>query len=121
MADRGALLDFAPMSPRAFLLITALCATQAIANAPARPAKPAQLGLCIACHGESGQGRTPGTPHIGGQDRLYLQLALRAYREGTRRSNPMNAIANTLQPEDIEHLAAWYSAQPGFAPAGTAR
>jgi cytochrome c553 len=104
-----------------FLLMAALAAPLALANTPPRPPKPAQLGLCVACHGENGQSRTPGTPHIGGQDRLYLELSLRAYREGTRRSNPMNGIANALQPRDIQQLAAWYAAQPGFRAAPAAR
>lgn len=78
--------------------------------------KPAQLGLCVACHGENGTARQPGTPHLGGQDEAYLALALRAYRDGSRRAAAMNAISNALQPDDIEALARWYAAQPGFRP-----
>ncbi|HEX5755354.1 MAG TPA: cytochrome C, partial [Arenimonas sp.] len=42
---------------------------------PASQEKPAKLGLCVACHGVDGRSRAPGTPHINGQDRLYLQRA----------------------------------------------
>ena len=86
------------------------------ASAPQDAAKPAQLGLCVACHGVNGVARMPGTPHIGGQDEAYLVLALNAYRDGSRRAVAMNAISNALQPDDIEALAAWYAAQPGFRP-----
>jgi cytochrome c553 len=86
------------------------------AAAPDEPAKPAQLGLCVACHGENGTARQPGTPHIGGQDEAYLVLALNAYRDGSRKAAAMNAISNALQPDDIEALARWYAAQPGFRP-----
>ena len=79
-------------------------------------AKPAQLGLCVACHGENGTARQPGTPHIGGQDEAYIVLALNAYRDGSRKAVAMNAISNALQPDDIEALARWYAAQPGFRP-----
>lgn len=81
------------------------------ANA-APPPKPAQLGLCVACHGVNGAALQPGTPHIGGQDEAYLVMALNAYRDGRRRAVAMNAISNALQPRDIAELARWYAAQP---------
>lgn len=90
-------------------------ATPAAAGAPARPAK---LGQCVACHGEDGRSRLPGTPHLGGQDRAYLARALADYRSGARRHQPMTSLANTLQPADIEALAGWYAAQPGFTAGG---
>ncbi len=96
------------------LALLALAAGLASAPAFAAPAKPAQIGLCSACHGVDGTSRTPGTPHIGGQDRVYLERALSDYRSGKRRHVPMTTIANSLQPRDIEALAAWYAAQPGF-------
>ncbi|PRH82458.1 cytochrome C [Arenimonas caeni] len=71
--------------------------------------------MCTACHGEDGTSRTAGTPHLGGQDRLYLERALADYRSGKRQHVPMTSLANALQPADIEALAAWYSARPGFA------
>ena len=76
------------------------------------PAKPAKLGQCVACHGENGRARIPGAPHLSGQDEAYLVLAINAYRNGSRRAQPMNSIANTLQPRDIAALARWYSRQP---------
>lgn len=100
------------MSRPALILIAGLAAAPAAATSP--PAQPAKIGLCSACHGLDGTGRAPGTPHIGGQDRLYLERALSDYRSGKRQHVPMTSIANTLQPRDIEALAAWYAAQPGF-------
>ena len=76
------------------------------------PAKPAKLGQCVACHGENGRSRIPGTPRLAGQDETYLVAAMAAYRSGTRRAVPMNSIANTLQPRDVAALARWYAWQP---------
>ncbi|HEX5755594.1 MAG TPA: c-type cytochrome [Arenimonas sp.] len=95
-------------------LLLALLLGPSLAQAYPQPVRPAKLGLCVACHGVDGRSRAPGTPHINGQDRVYLQRALTDYRSGARKSNPMSAIAGTLQPRDIEQMAAWYSAQPGF-------
>ena len=101
------------------LSILLLCLPTLVqAQVPATsPAKPAKLGQCVACHGEAGRSRIPGTPHLSGQDETYLVSAITAYRTGTRRAQPMNSIANTLQPRDIAALARWYSRQP----AGVAR
>lgn len=92
----------------------AAAAPDAGVPADATPQRPAKLGLCMACHGDDGRSRSAGTPHLGGQDRLYLARSLAAYRSGERRHEPMTSLANTLQPADIEALAAWYAAQPGF-------
>jgi cytochrome c553 len=91
---------------------TALAATAAAAPLPARPAK---LGLCVACHGEDGRGRVAGTPKLAGQDEAYLRAALTAYRTGARQVAPMNAIAGTLQARDIQALARWYATRPAVS------
>lgn len=96
----------------AFLLLIVLLPFQLAAAAPARPAK---LGQCVACHGQDGRSRLPGIPHLAGQDETYLSAALHAYRDGKRQADPMNSLANTLQPGDIAALARWYSRQPGRA------
>jgi cytochrome c553 len=97
---------FLPVPLALFALVAPLAHAQA--GAPSRPAK---LGQCVACHGETGRSRIAGTPHLAGQDERYLIVALEAYRSGTRRSAPMNSLANTLQPRDIAALARWYAQQ----------
>jgi cytochrome c553 len=77
---------------------------------------PAQLGLCIACHTDSGRSGPPGTPRLAGQDQVYLEASLLAYRNGDRRHPGMRAIAGALSVADIEALAAWYAAQPACVP-----
>lgn len=98
---------------RHFVLLLCLPAF-ALAQAPAKPAK---LGQCVACHGSDGRSRISGTPHLAGQDEAYLASAIAAYRNGARRSAPMNSIANTLQAGDIAALARWYARQPAGGPA----
>jgi len=91
----------------AFLFVSV--SSLALAAAPPRPAK---LGQCVACHGEDGRSRVPGTPHLGGQDEAYLVKALTAYRNGERKAQPMNSLANTLQAADIAAIARWYARRP---------
>ncbi|HSS07702.1 MAG TPA: c-type cytochrome [Rhodanobacteraceae bacterium] len=80
------------------------------AHAQASP-KPARLGLCAACHGESGIATAKGIPHLAAQDRDYLAAALRQYRSGERTAPAMRAASAALSDTDIDALAAWYSAQ----------
>lgn len=106
----------------AALVALPACSTEQPVVAPSAPAEPTrfasedgaprQIGLCMACHGRDGMASAIGTPHLAGQDATYLASALRAYRDGSRRSNPMNGIANALVDSDIDALAAWYAAQP---------
>jgi cytochrome c553 len=96
------------MSPAVFFLPALLFATAAHAQTPP---KPARLGLCAACHGESGIATAPGIPHLAGQDRDYLVGALRQYRSGERPVAAMRAVAGALSDGDIDALADWYAAQ----------
>jgi cytochrome c553 len=90
-----------------------------LAPAGPLPAKPARLGLCAACHGETGNATQPGIPHLAAQDREYLAAALRQYQSGERTAPAMRAAAGALADADINKLAAWYAAQPRMA--GAAR
>jgi len=56
-----------------------------------------------------------GTPHLAGQDEAYLRKALTDFRTGARTAAPMNAIAGTLQPKDIQALARWFATRTARA------
>jgi cytochrome c553 len=94
------------------IVLLLLIALPALSSAQA--ARPAKLGLCVACHGEQGISRVAGVPNLAGQDETYLKKALGDYRSGARNVAPMSSLANTLQPRDIDALASWFAAQPGF-------
>lgn len=74
--------------------------------------RPAQLGLCTACHGENGIAVAPGTPNLAGQDAKYLVAALEQYRSGERPDNAMRSAAGALSKADLVALAEWYATQP---------
>jgi len=80
-------------------------------NAEAGKAKAAQV--CAACHSADGSKPTsPQYPVLAGQYYDYLVRVLKDYKSG-KRSNPiMRGMASTLSPQDIEDVAAWFSAQP---------
>lgn len=77
----------------------------------AAPAKPARLGLCAACHGETGMAQIPAAPNLAGQKLDYLREALRQYRDGRRNAPLMKAAIGPVSDADLDELARWYSAQ----------
>ncbi|MEE4639408.1 MAG: cytochrome c [Wenzhouxiangella sp.] len=67
---------------------------------------------CLGCHGIPFQTNVYPTyfvPRIKGQTAGYIESALLAYRDGTRRHSTMQAQANTLSDEDIRNVAAYFA------------
>jgi cytochrome c553 len=51
-------------------------------------------------------------PKMRGQDKDYLVMALRAYRDDKRDSSTMHKMSFAYSNAMIESLALWYSMQP---------
>lgn len=69
-----------------------------------------RAAICFGCHGTNGISNIPGTPHLAGQQRAYLEKALHAYREGIQRQDPiMNSMAKPLTDADIVNIAAYFN------------
>jgi len=68
--------------------------------------------VCQACHGMDGNSQVPDYPKLAGQNQDYLAKALRDYKSGARKDPTMSGFAGTLTPQDIDNLAAYFSAQP---------
>jgi cytochrome c553 len=80
------------------------------ANPAAGQAKAKEV--CAACHGADGNSQLPDYPKLAGQHRDYLEKALRDYKSGDRKNPIMAGFAGALTNDDIDNLAAWFSAQP---------
>lgn len=92
--------------------ISAMLMFAALPSLAAAPQKPARLGLCAACHGETGQATMAGAPNLAGQRLDYLRVALKHYRDGSRDVAIMRAAIGPLSDAELDALARWYSAQP---------
>ncbi|BAK65582.1 cytochrome c precursor [Sphingobium sp. SYK-6] len=68
---------------------------------------------CFSCHGVDGQGDGGATPRLAGLDAGYLHRQLDDYASGRRDHAPMRAIAQHLDADDREKVAAYYA---GLAP-----
>ena len=67
---------------------------------------------CDRCHGPGIANPTMAIPKISGQDRDYLVMALRAYRDGKRGSSMMHRMSLPYSEALIESVATLYAGQP---------
>jgi len=65
---------------------------------------------CQACHGMNGLSRQPNAPNLAGQNAMYLEAQLRAFRSGARSDPQMTLIARGLAEDEIAEVVAWYAA-----------
>jgi cytochrome c553 len=66
---------------------------------------------CAGCHGPTGRGNAPAAfPSIQGQQATYVAMQLRAYKAGTRDTDPnqmMRDMAAALSEEEIDAVASY--------------
>jgi cytochrome c553 len=82
------------------------------APAAAGASRPANVAMCIGCHGIPGYKtaypEVYHVPRIAGQSPAYLESALKAYRAGQRPHPSMRGIAGDLTDEQIAAFAQYY-------------
>jgi len=94
------------------LLVSAclLAASGGASSAGDVKAGRAKAMMCQACHGLDGLSKTPDAPNIAGQTEQYIAAQLQAFKAGTRKSDAMSVVAPSLSDNDVEDLAAYFSA-----------
>jgi cytochrome c553 len=66
---------------------------------------------CNLCHGEDGGGDPPLFPYLAGQYAPYTELQLRLWKQGVRRNDALNVmadIARAMSDEDIHAVALYF-------------
>ena len=80
------------------------------------------LPACAQCHGPDGLGVGSNFPQLSGQPSAYLANQLRAWKQGTRKDDPMGlmqGIAKKLSETQIAAVADFYASQPLIPAAST--
>jgi cytochrome c553 len=97
--------------------VTAWYAAQAVVAVPPPGFDPAAApGVCSACHGTDGIAVIAKAPNLAGENAIYLDTQLKAFRTGKRQSALMGPVAGGLDDAAIRAAADWYAAI-GLAPA----
>ena len=92
--------------------IAAYYATQEPKAADQVPTSTQELAAkCNRCHDQAAS-PTMAAPKLNGQDKDYLVMALRAYRDDKRESSTMHRMSFPYSNAIIESLASWYASQP---------
>jgi cytochrome c553 len=101
-------------------MIRTLFAAAFVSGAAFAPSAPAQLAdpnfgrnlaaACANCHGTNGTSRQ-GMPNLSGQQQTYLAQQMQDFRAGKRPATIMHQIAKGYTDEQIDALAAYFSAQ----------
>ncbi len=106
---------------RAFVVLAATMSCAAVAQDQAgdtdikgdAESARSKVSMCIGCHGIQGyKASFPEVyhvPKIAGQNAEYIIAALQDYASGARTFPSMEAIAQSLSPQDMADLAAYYS------------
>jgi cytochrome c553 len=66
---------------------------------------------CNGCHGPDGVGVAHTAPYLAGQSAEYLESALKAFRDGTRKNDAgqlMRSVAQRLDDADIAAVAGYF-------------
>jgi len=98
-----------------FLISIAMGQAQAAGDPVAGKAK---AGQCAACHGPDGNSVNPEWPKLAGQHADYLVKQLEFFVAGERENATMKPMANVLDAQGREDVAAYYASQtvkPGAA------
>jgi len=65
---------------------------------------------CANCHGTNGVSQQ-GMPNLAGQQRTYLAQQMKDFKAGVRPTTIMHQLAKGYTDEQIDALAAYFSAQ----------
>ena len=71
----------------------------------------AKSATCNSCHGEQGNSSMPLFPKLAAQNEGYLIQQMQAFKDGSRSDATMGAMVSGLSDQDMQDIAAFYSAQ----------
>jgi cytochrome c553 len=90
-------------------LLLGLASTSSANAASIYAGQAKAAAVCSQCHGIKNPSAEAPFPPLAGRDADYLKTALKQYRDKTRQSDIMNAIAGSLSDDDISNVATYYA------------
>ncbi|WP_145525426.1 c-type cytochrome [Yersinia rohdei] len=93
------------------MMVFSLCSFSALAKNDIEAGR-VKSASCVACHGMNGKVSVPMYPNLAGQNAMYLEQSLAAYKKGGRtggQAEVMRAYVANLSDEDFSDLAVYYA------------
>ncbi|MDZ4136339.1 MAG: c-type cytochrome [Paracoccaceae bacterium] len=81
-----------------------------VATLPDGMTEDAAPQACVACHGAEGLAQIEDAPNLAGENVIYIDTQLKAFRTGKRKHEIMSEIAAGLSDAEIRAFAGWYGA-----------
>jgi len=106
------------MGAVAAVLLAAPSVTLAADGVPAAGKARAESGGCFTCHGAKGIATADGiaankfVPNLAAEPDLFVQFQLVFFRNGTRKNDIMNPMAESLSDQDVRNLGAFFASLP---------
>ena len=91
-------------------VVSALCVGSLVAAEKVDLARAEEIvsGRCFLCHGLEGESASPVFPRLAGQHADYVARQLADFKSGKRKSETMKPQAETLTPEEMVALGAYF-------------
>jgi cytochrome c553 len=102
--------------PVALVALIAVLVSDSAFSAGDPAAGQIKIGLCAACHGETGVSNQDVWPSLAAQKPDYIVKQLKAFKSDERTNKVMNAVAKYLSDDDMNNLAAYFAAQASAPP-----
>lgn len=64
---------------------------------------------CASCHGADGIALVEDAPNLAGEETIYVETQLKAFRSGKRQHEVMSPIAEGLDDAEIRAVSEWYA------------
>ncbi|WP_343080182.1 cytochrome c [Ostreiculturibacter nitratireducens] len=80
------------------------------ATLPAGATEDMAPEACVGCHGADGIALIEDAPNLAGENVVYIETQLKAFRTGKRVNDTMTGIAAELSDADMNAAADWYAA-----------
>ncbi|HXQ05269.1 MAG TPA: c-type cytochrome [Bradyrhizobium sp.] len=71
-----------------------------------------KTAVCAGCHGADGKPVDKTIPNIWGQQAGYIYIELRDFKRGDRKSDIMQPIVSSMQRDDMQAIAEYFSKKP---------
>ena len=71
-----------------------------------------KIQICAGCHGADGKPVDKTIPAVWGQQAGYIYIELRDFKRGDRKSNIMQPIASSMERDDMQAFAEYFSKKP---------
>jgi cytochrome c553 len=91
----------------ALLAVLNICITPLHAQSTEEKAE-----VCAGCHGANGKSIDKSIPVIWGQQAGYVYIQLRDFKRGDRKSDIMQPIASSMERDDMQAIAEYFSKKP---------